>query len=188
MKYNILLVFSIVISTSGTVSAQGLFKRDKKDDTSYSVMLDTVVITERSLKNYNYNRYKYIVNKVYPIADTAIYLLHELEKAEADMKKRDAKKYKKELEESLREKFEDRLKNMSRTEGTVLIEIIERNTGRTMYDILKDIKSGSTAFWWQNLGRFYGYNLKDGYQPENNPMLEPIIVEYETSHQKKKSD
>ncbi|MBC8048499.1 MAG: DUF4294 domain-containing protein [Fimbriimonadaceae bacterium] len=186
MKNILTCVAVILIANMNDVHAQGIFKKDKHEDTIYSFMLDTVTITERSLKNYNYSRYKYIVNKVYPIADTAVYLLNELEKAEQEMKKKDVKKYKKQLEDDLREKFEDRLRNMSRTEGTVLLELIERKTGRSMYDILKEAKSGSTAFWWQNLGKFYGYDLKDGYVPENNPLLEIIIQDYEKTHTIKK--
>ncbi|MFN0276929.1 MAG: DUF4294 domain-containing protein [Chitinophagales bacterium] len=186
MKKKFVVVFVLVFTLANNVLAQGIFKKEKSEDTIYAFMLDTVVITENSLKNYNYNRYKYIVGKVYPIADTAVFLLNELEKTEQEMKKRDVKKYKKELEDDLRSEFENRLKKMSRTEGTVLLELIERNTGRTMYSILKDVKSGSTAFWWQNLGKFYGYNLKDGYTAEKNPMLEAVFLEYESTHHVKK--
>lgn len=177
--------FIVLLTGVSSVKAQGIFKKDKQEDTLYTYMLDTVTITDRSMKNYNYTRYRYIVGRVYPIADTAVYLLNELEKTTEAMKHHDEKKYKKELEDQLREKFEDRLKNMSRTEGAVLIELIERKTGRTMYDILKEVKSGSTAFWWQNLGKFYGYDLKDGYRAEANPLLETIIAEYEATHPSK---
>lgn len=186
MKKSIVAFCILSFATSGLLQAQGIFKKEKNEDTIYAFMLDSVVITENSLKNYNYNRYKYLVSKVYPIADTAVYLLTELEKTEAEMKKKDMKKYKNQLEDDLREKFEDRLKNMSRTEGSVLIELIERNTGRTMYDILKEVKSGSTAFWWQNMGKFYGYNLKDKYNAQENPMLEAVFLEYEATHTLKK--
>ncbi len=163
--------------------AQGIFKKDKpENDTTYHITLDIVNIIERSLINYNYNRYERIVGKIYPIADTALQLLTQVEQAEGTMKKKEAKKYKKSLEKELKDKFEDRLKNMSRTEGTVLIEIIERNSGRTMYSILKDVQNGTTAFFWQNLSRVYGYDLKDGYEPESNPMLEAIISNYEDKH------
>lgn len=148
-------------------------------DTQLHVYLDTVNIEARSLRNFNFNRYEFIVAKMYPIADTAIMLMNEVEATTANMRKKESKKYRKSLEKELKEKFEDRLKNLSRTEGTVLIEIIERNTGRTMYDILREMKNKGTATWWQSLGKFYGYNLKNGYDPEDNPMLEIIIHEYE---------
>lgn len=164
--------------------AQWFKKKNKDKDTVLMVYLDTVVITDRSMKNYNYNRYVFIVNKVHPIADTAITIINALQQAEVDMKKRDVKKYKNQLEDDLRNKFEDKLKNMSKTEGYVLIEIIERNTGQPLYDILKEYKSGTSAFWWQNLSRMYGYNLKDGYDASANPLLESLILDWEVKHNK----
>lgn len=174
----IILLFAV-----GTHAQIGIFKsKENPADTQFHVYLDTVNIEARSLRNFNFNRYEFIVAKMYPIADTAILLMHEVENNTADMRKKESKKYRRQLEKELKEKFEDRLKNLSRTEGTVLIEIIERNTGRTMYDILREMKNKGTATWWQSLGKFYEYNLKDGYNPENNPMLEIIISEYEAKH------
>ncbi|MBC8173737.1 MAG: DUF4294 domain-containing protein [Chitinophagales bacterium] len=182
----IVTILILVFFMADTASAQfWKRKKDKEEDTTYSFMLDTVTITARNMNNFNYNRYQYIVKKVYPLADTAIQLLTQIEQVTNSMdKNRDKKNYKKDLEDELKEKFEDRLKNMSRTEGYVLIEIIERNTGEALYDILKDVKSGTTAFWWHNLSRMYGYDLKEGYSASNNPMLETLIAEYEMKHPK----
>ncbi len=181
-------VTTLLIILFSHTSYSQIFKRDKSPDwgdTAIHINLDTVDISARSLKNYNYSRYKYLIDKVYPLADTAVYLLTEIESTTGSMnKKREQKKYKKELEKELKEKFEDRLKNMSRSEGFVLIELIERNTGRSMYSILKEVKSGNTAFWWNNLGKIYDYDLKDAYIPENNPMLEGLILDYEAKHKK----
>lgn len=158
----------------------GIFKKeDKKEDTLYHMFLDTVTIEARNLKNYNYNRYQYIVRKVYPLADSAVVLFNQVNATTSDMGRRESKKYRKQLERDLKENFEDRLKKMSRTEGLVLIKIIERNTGLSLYSLLKDVKNSSTAWWWQNLGRLYGYDLKEGYSADNNPMLENIIQDYE---------
>lgn len=178
----LLIVSILLISVQIGFSQIGnVFKGDEITDTIFFVELDTFSITARPLHNYNYSRYESIVNKVYPFADTAIVLLRELNALQFD-KKRDEKKYKKELEDKLRESFEDKLKNLSRSQGEVLIDIIERNTGRTMYNILKDVKNGSTAFWWNNASKIYGYDLKEGYNPLNNPTLENIIADYEAKH------
>lgn len=179
------LIFMLISVRS--LEAQIFKGEEEPTDTIFFVELDTFSVTARSLNNYNYSRYEMIVAKVYPYADTAVQLLKELNLATAGMTKhRDEKKYKKELEDQLREKFEDKLKNFSRSQGEVMIDIIERNSGQSMYDILKGVKSGATAFWWNSLGKAYGYDLKDGYHPENNPTLEKIIDAYELKHGKKK--
>ena len=186
MMKKFLAIIFIFISVK-SLNAQIFKGEDDQTDTIFFVELDTFSVTARPLNNYNYSRYEMIVAKVYPYADTAVQLLHELNLATAGMTKhRDEKKYKKELEDQLREKFENKLKNFSRSQGEVLIDIIERNSGQSMYEILKDVKSGGSAFWWNNLSKAYGYDLKDGYHPENNPTLENIITAYEVKHGKKK--
>lgn len=184
MRSNTILFIALALGITASSPAQaqiGIFKKEKSaEDTIYHLFLDTVTIEARNLKNYNFNRYEYVVRKVYPLADTATALFYEVNSETATMKRRESKKYRKKMEKELKENFEDRLKNMSRTEGLVLIKIIERNTGMSLYDLLKDVKSGSTAWWWNNLGKMYGYDLKRGYTPSDNPMLEIIIQEYET--------
>ena len=184
MRSNTILFIALALGITASSPAQaqiGIFKKEKSaEDTIYHLFLDTVTIEARNLKNYNFNRYEYVVRKVYPLADTATALFYEVNSETATMKRRESKKYRKKMEKELKENFEDRLKNMSRTEGLVLIKIIERNTGMSLYDLLKDVKSGSTAWWWNNLGKMYGYDLKRGYTPSDNHMLEIIIQEYET--------
>ena len=153
-------------------------------DTVYYMQLDSFYVTARPLKNYNYTKYENIVNKVYPYADSAVLYIQQLNQLKFE-KRKDEKSYKKELEEKLRSTFEDKLKTFTRSQGEVLIDIIERNTNETMYNILKEHKSGSSAFWWNSLSKAYGYDLKDKYQPDNNPTLEKIIQDYETKHKKK---
>ncbi|HAE13998.1 MAG: DUF4294 domain-containing protein [Chitinophagales bacterium] len=182
---NILLVLFALLAFAPVKAQIGIFKKDKQEapeDTLYHLFLDSVIIEARNLRNYNYSRYEYVVRKVYPLADTAVALFHEVHEVTADMKKREDKKYRKQLEKDLKENFEDRLKNMSRTEGLVLIKLIERKTGMSMYDLLRDVKNTRTAWWWQNLGKLYGYDLREGYSPDQNPMLETIISEYEQKH------
>ena len=184
MRSNTILFIALALGITASSPAQaqiGIFKKEKSaEDTIYHLFLDTVTIEASNLKNYNFNRYEYVVRKVYPLADTATALFYEVNSETATMKRRESKKYLKKMEKELKDNFEDRLKNMSRTEGLVLIKIIERNTGMSLYDLLKDVKSGSTAWWWNNLGKMYGYDLKRGYTPSDNPMLEIIIQEYET--------
>jgi hypothetical protein len=178
---SIVLILGLALSCLVTQAQIGIFKRDKPqdEDTLYHLFLDSVTIEARNLKNYNFNRYQYVVSKVYPLADSAVVLFNKVNETTSDMRRREGKKYRKKLEKDLKEQFEDRLKKMSRTEGLVLIKIIERNTGMSLYTLLKDVKNPSTAWWWQNLGRLYGYDLKEGYSADTNPMLESIISDYE---------
>lgn len=183
MRTITLTAFFCLLTMSGFSQIGDPFKGEETD-TIYFVQLDSFSITARTLNNYNYSRYEAIVKKVYPYADTAIQTIKALESMQFD-KRKDEKDYKKKLEDQLRSTFEQKLKNLSRTQGAVLIDIIERNTGKSMYTILKETKSSGSAFWWNNLSKVYGYDLKEGYDPKADPTLEEIIAAYEKKYKKK---
>jgi hypothetical protein len=126
------------------------------------------------------SRWRYRTLKVYPYAVRAVELMEEINVASKEMdRKKDVRKYKKKLEQELKDSFKDEVKGLSKTQGKLLIDMIERQTDRTFYSILKDLKSGTTAFFWQGFGKAYGYDLKEGYQPESNPILEDILNDME---------
>jgi len=125
-----------------------------------------------------YRRMKGNTEKVYPYAHRAVKLLNEIEEVTNSLdKRRDKKKYLNKLEDELKDQFKNELTNLTTTQGKILINIIERETGKRFFDILKDLKSGVTAFFFQQTGKRYGYDLKDGYNPNENQMLERILTE-----------
>jgi len=71
------------------------------------------------------------------------------------------------------------VKNLSVSQGKILIKLIERQTGHTSYDLVKDMKGGITAFVYQGVARLFGHNLKSTYDPQEDFMIENIIREYE---------
>ncbi len=155
-------------------------------DTIPMVVLPTVYLTERKFDNemdkQKFYRMKRLVKKVYPYAINAADIMGEIEKeTELIAKKRKEKKYLKQLEKDLKEEFEDPLKNLTTSQGKVLIKIIERNTGKSMHQMIKDYKSGFSAFMFNQIGKRFGYNLKDGYNPDDKDFeyLEEIVQEIE---------
>ena len=86
----------------------------------------------------------------------------DLQKCET---KRERKRYLDECEKVLRSQFESNLKNLSRKQGQYLIKLIDRETGHTVYDLLKEYRSGWKAFWWNFAGKFFQLNMKEGYDP-----------------------
>jgi hypothetical protein len=80
----------------------------------------------------------------------------------------------------MRGEFEKELKKMYRSDGRVLIKIIERESGRTFYDILKEIKNPLTAWTFQLIAKRYDYDLKQGYDANVEKDLEAILLQVET--------
>lgn len=157
-------------------------------DTIPMVVLPPVALTARQFSSLEEERqYKLTrrrVVKVYPYAKKAAELMVEIERETAYLgKKRYRKKYVKQLEEELKEQFEGKLRNLTVTEGKILMEIIERNTGRVMNDIIKEYKNPVTATFWRTVSKKYGYDLKSGYDPENPEFeyLEEIVSAIEAN-------
>ena len=77
----------------------------------------------------------------------------------------------------------DPLKKLSKTQGIVLIKMIERELGKPCYGIVKELRGGFTATYWQTFATFYGVDLKEGYNPKKDPVLEIIISGMDVSHE-----
>ncbi len=136
------------------------------DTIPYYKLAEVPIVSTRLLSDEEakaYRKLKRNIIKVYPYARRAIDLLNEIERVTAEIeKKRHRKKYLKQLEKELKYTFKDELKKLSVSQGKVLIKLIERETGRTFYDILKQVKNPVTAFVYHNVGKSYGYDLKEG--------------------------
>jgi hypothetical protein len=127
----------------------------------------------------HYRRLRHHAIKVYPYALEALRQLEARDSvaAHAD-RRRDARRYRKTSESELKDEFGEALRNLSRSQGSVLISMIERQTQQPFFDLLKTQKSGVTALFWQGLGRTYGYNLREGYDPADDPILEMVLSEF----------
>jgi len=130
-----------------------------------------------------YRKYKYYAAKVYPYAAEAIKIFRKMEYATKNMKKRKRKKYIKELSEELKVKFEDPLKKLSKTQGKILVKMIERELDRPMFDLIKELQGTFKAFYWNQSSKLYGYRLKDEYTEGENPILDAVLQDLNISYE-----
>lgn len=146
------------------------------------------VYPKRGFRNQRFEKQYYRlvqrVKKVYPYALKANELLikHEPEyiRLKTDREKR---KLMKKIEEQLLAKYKDDLKKMSINDGKVLIKLIDRETGRTSYSIIRDFRGGIAAVFWQGIARIFSNNLKDEYDPYGEDVLiEEIVTMIESGY------
>ncbi|MFV0505452.1 MAG: DUF4294 domain-containing protein [Bacteroidales bacterium] len=116
------------------------------------------------------------VKKVLPYAKDASRLLRELSVKYEHISSQEKRKYLKEAEKKMMKDYSAKIKKLSRSEGRILIKLIDRETHRTSYAIIKDMKSGRTAFIWQSVARLFGHDLKAVYAPNGDDKeLEEIV-------------
>lgn len=105
--------------------------------------------------------------KVYPYAKLAADRLVELNDSLTKIKKkRLRKKYTKEVQKYIEGEFSDELKKLTRTEGQILIKLIHRQTGKTAFELVKELRSGWRAFWYSTTARAFNIRMKQEFQPE----------------------
>jgi hypothetical protein len=140
------------------------------DTIPYASLPAVVCATDRVFKNRRqkqaWDRTKYNVKKVYPYAILAAAKLKEYDRVLAEMPEYQRGNYTKQAEKQLKKEFSDELKKLSMTQGRILIKLIDRETGKTTYDVVKDMRGTFSAFMWQSVAVMFNSSLKSDYDPE----------------------
>ncbi len=125
-----------------------------------------------------YSRLVYNIKKTLPYARMAARKLHEIDAHLKTLKtEKERKEYLKVAEKKLFAEFEQPLRHLTISQGFLLIRLIDRETGDTSYNLIKEYKSSFAAFFWQSVARLFGSNLKADYDPEGDEkMIEHIII------------
>lgn len=122
------------------------------------------------------------VKKMLPYAKIGKQRLDELEKQIGDLPKRERKAAIKEAEKELLADFGDELSGCTISQGKVLLKLIDRETGRSSYLLVDELRGKLRAGFYQTFARLFGYNLKARYDPKNNKednLIERIVLSVE---------
>lgn len=146
------------------------------------VMEDVKIIDTRIFKGQadrdNYNRLRYNVMKVLPYARFAGERYRQLQR---DLALTGDKHKQKELintcETQIKDLFNKQIKDMTISQGEVLIKLIDRETGYTSYAMVKELKGGFNAFILQSAARIFGHDLKETYDPDEQKDIEAILLQ-----------
>lgn len=130
-----------------------------------------------------YAKLRYNVYKVYPYANIAAFLLKDVHANLDKMPDKSArKKYMKNVEKELNKRFKGELENFTISQGIVLVKLINRQTGRSCFDIIQEVKGGFNAVVWQGVALVFSNNLKREYEPEGRDKeIEGIVLELEAN-------
>lgn len=169
----LVFLFLVTAATHAQIIEQDTTKMGyvlKDTDTiSEPILLEEIIVYKEHLNPEEKKQFLLLQNrvyKVYPYAKVASERLTILNKTMASLKtNREKKKYFKIVEDYMTNEFEARLKKLSRKQGQILSKLIYRQTGRTTFDLIKDLKSGFKAFMYNNVGKLYDIDIKTKYSP-----------------------
>lgn len=134
--------------------------------------------TSQKMSFSRYERLIYNLKKVYPYALIVRAKLSsvndELQKIPDDRKRR---KYLRQVEKDVFGEYEDDVRNMTITQGKLLIKLIDRETENTSYDLIRQYRGSFSAAFWQGIARIFGTNLKDKYDAEGDDAVIEILLQ-----------
>ena len=150
-----------------------------------SIPMELVNVVGESKKSRNrYIRLERNVRKVYPYANKISELLVEyssiidsLEEYSGIIKYQKKREIFSKIEEELISKYGHSIKKLTKSQGRILIRLVDRETNRTSYKIIKDFRNIFSAGFWQITARVFGHNLRSIYNPNKGEdrMIEYII-------------
>ena len=191
MKRLIIVILLLAVSVAKAQQGGGIvmFGTVYQGATIPMQYLDVVTISGYvcPLSEAEKRKYKKLIKNVkvvYPYAKQAGKLLDRytivLQQAKNDSQR---KKIMKQAEKEIENKFGPSLKKLNRSQGKILIRLIDRETGSDSYALVKELRGSFRAAFYQTLGKLFGYNLRSKYDPENNSedrIIERIIYGIET--------
>ena len=152
--------------------------------TSNSINLNEVYILPKLKFTSSESRRRYLILqrktiKVYPYAKLAAERLESLNERISNLKsKRKRKKYTRMVQKYIEGEFAEKLKKFTITEGQILIKLIHRQTGETAFELIKYLRSGWRAFWYNNTASLFNMSLKLPFDPktsEEDYLIEDIL-------------
>ncbi|RRO13327.1 DUF4294 domain-containing protein [Flavobacteriaceae bacterium 14752] len=198
MKFNLLsiLFWSCVLQS---LNAQVKHYTPRPQDTSAPKKMiiiehDTLVVSEITLDEVivfqplrfksksEYREYIILKRKTRKVWPYAVLAADRLEKLNARLEQLDSKRqkrrYTKRIQRYIEGKFTDRLKKLTKTEGQILVKLMHRQTGITTFDLVKELKSGWRAFWYNTTASLFNISLKEEYNPysvKEDYLIEDIL-------------
>jgi len=140
----------------------------------------TIVAQPKKSRTKEYRRYSrlvYNIKKVYPYA---LLVREKLASVNAELEKihgeKERRAYLKNVEKEVFGQYEGDIRQLTITQGRILIKLIDRETKNTSYVLIREYRGKISAFFWQGIARLFGTNLKDEYDPFGDDALIEVIV------------
>ncbi len=151
-------------------------------DTIPNVSIEEVVIFPRLIfkSRHRARRYRKLIRDVKRAYPYAIYAKNKLDQMEHEFQnlttEKERKEYVKSVEKQLMDEFGKELKKLTITQGRILLKLIDRETGNTSYELLKELRGTISAVFWQTIARLFGSDLKSQYDPQGDDFLVERVV------------
>ena len=146
--------------------------------------LDEVILLDKLQFKSTEDRRQYLIlrrktRKVYPYAKLAAERLTTMsERLKTIERKGDRRRYTKRIQKYVEGEFSEKLKKLTHSEGRILVKLVHRQTGHTAFELVKELRTGWRAFWYNTTANLFEISLKDEFRPfevKEDYMIEDIL-------------
>lgn len=193
MKRLIKILAAAILLAAASLTAHGQSWQEKiyleyyvepQGDTVYFDELPAAVVFPRIRKTKDpnvkkYYRLVYNFNKVYPYTSVARKLVNEADSTIAAEKMNRFKKdkYVTKIQNQILNDFTDVVRHMTISQGQLLCRLVDREIGKSSYQIVKDYKNGIAAGFWQGVAKTFKQDLKSHYDPKGEDRMTEYLIE-----------
>lgn len=155
-------------------------KRDGVTMPEIEIKEVTVIARPRMEKRSEYRKYERLVSNIKRVYPYALLVRRKLTEVNENMKnitsEKERKNYIRSVEKDVFAEYESDMREMTITQGRLLIKLIDRETQNTSYELIRDYRGKLTAVFWQGIARIFGTNLKEKYDAYGDDMLIELII------------
>ena len=136
------------------------------------VMDELFLLNKPKFNNALDQNYYFFLNKklsrVYPLFLTALEQYRDLQQEMQTMDRPAQRAFVAEKQKALASQYEAQIRDLTTSEGRIFAKLMDRATGKTVYEIIKELRGGWSAFWWNVKGNIADVSIKDAYDPHTN--------------------
>ena len=150
------------------------------DTVGLAFLKDVWVFPKMKFKNKRQERFYWkTVRDVKKTLPYAKILAKEMEKTSElmqNMNRRQKRKFWREYEKLLFQRYEGSFRDMTASQGQMLMKLIDRESGVTSYDVIELYKGSLAANFWQGIAKMFGNNLKEEYDGNDKDKITERII------------
>jgi len=150
------------------------------DTVGLAFLRDVYVFPKMRFKNKKQERYYWrTVRDVKKTLPYAKILAKEMEKTSElmqTMTRRQKRKFWKQYEKLLFQRYEGSFRDMTASQGQMLMKLIDRESGVTSYDVIELYKGSLAANFWQGIAKMFGNDLKEEYDGNDKDKITERII------------
>ncbi|MBQ7269976.1 MAG: DUF4294 domain-containing protein [Bacteroidales bacterium] len=168
------------------------YQVEENGDTVFRDVIDPVWVFPKNRRRRNKGkdwrkeyRLVYNFNRVYPYALAGRKMTRQVDSTiAADVSKRAQRsRYIDDVEKELFRLFEKDIRSMTISQGALLMRLIDRECGKSPYDLIKTYESGFVASFWQLVAKLFSQDLKARYDPNGRDAnIEQLVQIWEAGH------